>query len=131
MSHFTRVRTQVTQKPVLLRALTALGYQTATATALTPRPRLEGYGGQSRQVDIVVRVPGGRGVGFLQPAPDQPFELVADWMVAGVEEQAFRRRVEQEYAAQVAEDAARAAGWQDLVRTAQPDGTIVITGARC
>lgn len=120
MSHFTRVRTRLTDHDVLVQALRNLGY------AVERRASVRGWRGQTLAADIVVRGTNGYDIGFV--ATQNGFEAVADWSGISEEQEVFIGRIRQEYALLKAESAARRAGWVNLRRIRQDDGAVVLAG---
>ena len=87
MSHFTRLRTRIREKDVLVRALSEMGCDVAEDA------EIQGFEGR-RRVDLAVRMKSGYDVGFSRDA-DGFYEMVADWWgVRGVSEGDFAGRLE-------------------------------------
>lgn len=92
MSHFSRIKTQLTDKDLLLQALKALGFTTEEGPL-----SLQGFGGQHTLVEILVRLPQSFPIGFRKR--DAFFEIVADWSgVRGIQAEEFTQRLLQQYA---------------------------------
>ena len=127
MSHFTRVKTQITDVEVLKRALTDLKYPYAEDAVV------RGYQGKSENAQVVVRPGGDYDIGFIE-GEDGNYQVVADWWGvgkdAGLREQAFLNPVMQRYAyhkvvAQVAQQ-----GFQVVQETVGADQTVKLTVRR-
>lgn len=124
MSHFTRVKVRVRNREFLIQALRNLGYTVEEGA------EVRGWRGQRTTAEIVVRMKGEYDVGFVRSSRGEDYQAVADWMMAGLDQEAFVQSVQQEYALVGAEKAARKSGWTKLWRETQPDGTVVIMGRR-
>lgn len=124
MSHFTRVRTKVKNREQLIQALENLGY------TVEERAEVRGWRGRTERADVVVRLEGKYDIGFKRANRQQAFEVVADWFGVSLEQDAFTNAVQQEYALVGAEVQARKAGWSNLKRHRQEDGTVVLRGRR-
>ena len=92
MSHFSRVNTQMVNKPYLIEALQDLGY--------APRDEpheLRSFGGQVVQVELSVSLKLGAEIGFRKQG--ETYEIVGDWWGAvGMKEKDFTNQVLQRYA---------------------------------
>jgi hypothetical protein len=71
MSHFSRLKTKIKNKEILLQCLTEMGYQ------VTEGGTIKGYAGQ-QTVDLSIQVGRGYGIGFVMNN-DGYYEMVADW----------------------------------------------------
>lgn len=118
MSHFTRVRTEMTDRHLVIEALEEMGHQ------IQEGGRVRGWNGQQETADLVVRQSNGYDIGLRQ-TPSGSFEVVADWMGAG-DQEAFTRRLRQEYAAAAAIAQVRSQGFTDVRRKRTEDGEIEI-----
>src|SRR5687768_14510100 len=73
MSHFTRLRTRMTEKDYLIRALTDLGY-----TWQGGNVEIRGYGGKKMAVEIMIPTHNpGYEIGFSKVGGN--YEIIADW----------------------------------------------------
>ncbi|HEX7122495.1 MAG TPA: DUF1257 domain-containing protein [Gemmatimonadaceae bacterium] len=124
MSHFTKVATQLKRREHIITACRALGYEVAENTDV------RGWREQKMKAEIVCRQANGYDIGFVRENENGTYEIVADWYGAGVRAQDFALRVQREYAAQGALAGAKKAGWRNLKRVVEPDGSILITGTR-
>jgi len=93
MSHFTKIKTEMTRKRCLLEALKDLGYEPRE-----DRSRIGGYGGRQTDVDIVVPTSSSAyQIGFRKDG--EFYEIVADWHgIPHVDAEAFPGRLRQRYA---------------------------------
>lgn len=127
MSHFTRVRTQITDREMLVKALTDLKYQ------VSENATVRGYQGNSLKAELVVKPGGSYDIGFERTAAGQ-YEVVADWWGvqkdAQLNTQAFMNPVTQRYAYHkvVAEVAKQ--GFQVVQEAQGADQTIKVTVRR-
>jgi hypothetical protein len=92
MSHISVIRTQIVERDCLLKALTDLGYSYETGEL-----KLKGYGGQTTNVEILIRRPLSADIGFRHNG--QTYEIVADWFgVLGIKRETFTQQLLQRYA---------------------------------
>ncbi|TYK52551.1 DUF1257 domain-containing protein [Actinomadura decatromicini] len=93
MSHFTKVRTRLTDGGVLRRALAEMGH------TVQPAGRgVRGYLGRRTKAEFKIRPAGGEHeIGFAPS--DEGYVLVADWWgIRGLREEPFVRDLKQKYA---------------------------------
>ncbi|MDB5097235.1 MAG: hypothetical protein JWM80_1656 [Cyanobacteria bacterium RYN_339] len=127
MSHFTRVKTQITDREMLVKALADLKY------SVSENATVRGYQGDKLQAEVVVRPGGGYDIGF-ERGKDGSYQVVADWW--GVENEAklstkaFVEPVTQRYAYHkvVAEVAKQ--GFQVVQEQSGADQTLKVTVRR-
>lgn len=92
MSHFSRIKTQLSDKDLLIQALKALGFTPEEGHLL-----LQGFGGQHTPVEILIRLPRSFPIGFRKNGAF--FEIVADWSgVRGIQAEEFTQHLLQRYA---------------------------------
>lgn len=120
MSHFTRIRTELTDRSLLIEALEEMDLQ------VSENVPVRGWGEQTTTADIVARGENGFDIGFRRSQSGQPFELVADWMGVKVDQEEFRRRLKQEYAAAGAIRGAKQKGMTQITKQYTEDGEIEI-----
>jgi hypothetical protein len=114
MSHFSRIQTQIVDKPFLIMAINDLGFQAEEGNL-----QVEGFLGQKAQVDILIRLKNSNSIGFRKNAGG--FEIVADWAgVRGVNQQSFIQRLTQRYAYHTVLSKIEAQGF-DLVEETKTD----------
>ncbi|MFW9906828.1 MAG: DUF1257 domain-containing protein [Candidatus Thorarchaeota archaeon] len=96
MSHFTKLRTKMTDKECLIKTLSNLNYN------VLENSTIKGYGGRTRKGDIVIKTRGTYDVGFIKSSLDGSFEIIADWYGAartiGMSRGDFLKEVQKEYA---------------------------------
>jgi hypothetical protein len=127
MSHFTRVKTQITDLPLLKRALLDLHY------AILDKAIVRGYKGRHATAEVVVRPGGAYDVGFVKDE-DGSYNLLADWWgvkrACGLSEQTFLAPVLQRYAYHKVLDSVTAQGYQVVEETTSADQTVKLTVRR-
>ena len=122
MSHFTRLKTKITEKAYLLEALRDLEYSPEEGNV-----RIRGYAGN--EVNAEVRVPATQGydIGFVRQGDF--YECVADWYGIRMNRQQFVQRLTQRYAYHAAREKLQAQGF-GLVEEEEEDGQIRLTMRR-
>lgn len=127
MSHFTRVKTQITDVGMLTRALTDLKYPFAENTLV------RGYQGKNEQADVVVKPGGAYDIGFVKAA-DGSYHIVADWWgvekEAKLRERSFLEPVMQRYAYHKVVDEVAKQGFQVVQESVGVDQTVKLTVRR-
>jgi len=103
MSHFTKVKTQLSERRHLRQALEDLAseyrYEISEGNV-----HVRGYHGQTTpcQIKLDLRNQQGYDIGFRQETPEQAFDVVADWWsggpLANFPQQQFLDQVSQRYA---------------------------------
>lgn len=121
MSHFTTVKTKITDLDALKAALTDLGYSVAEGEAT-----VRGWRNTAQTADLAARL-GAFDIGFRQAA-DGTYEAVADWWgvktYEGVSQQDFMRRVTQRYAYHKVVGEAGRQGYSVVEETNEADQSI-------
>jgi hypothetical protein len=99
MSHFSTIKTKLSDRDHLLQALCELGYRPEEGPV-----RVRGYGGSHSKVDIrIASKASGYDVGFRKNGPH--YVCVADWFgVRGIEQQSFLQTLTQRYASIAVKD---------------------------
>jgi hypothetical protein len=115
MSHFTRIRTKLTDIHTVQKALEELGY-----TVLSGRVR--GYRGQEAEADLVVKTDSGYDIGFRDEG--SAVVMVADLWGLRINRDEFLNKVAQKYAYITVVEQAKAQGWQMATEENQEDGSI-------
>ena len=93
MSHFSQIRTEMSVKDYVLRALTDMGFQYEEGEEL----QVHNFGGQKQRVDIKVKLPLSYDVGLRLRGAH--YEIVGDWFgVKGIKQQDFTEKLKQRYA---------------------------------
>ena len=118
MSHFSRIQTQIVDKPLLLRAITDLGFQFEQGSL-----QVEGFLGQKAQVQILLRLKNSYSIGLRENAGN--FEIVADWAgVRGLNQTDFVQRLTQRYAYHATRTRLEAQGFSLVEETKTDTGQI-------
>lgn len=91
MSHFTRIKTQIKDKEVLVRCLKELGYQVHSQS------KIRGYGRRREKIELAVRMDAGYDIGFVRNIGGT-FSIVADWWgVTGTNQRDFSTRLQEQF----------------------------------
>jgi Protein of unknown function (DUF1257) len=121
MSHFTNVRTKLTDLEALKAALADLGYRVTDGGVA-----IRGWRGTSQQADLAARL-GSFDIGFTRGA-DGTYDAVADWWgvrtYEGTTQAEFMRRVTQRYAYHKVLGEARRQGYALVEEETQADQSI-------
>ncbi|MEB3329132.1 MAG: DUF1257 domain-containing protein [Candidatus Sericytochromatia bacterium] len=124
MSHFTRVKTRMTDANVLCEALRDLGYKPELGGAV------RGYAGQAAAAEMVLNPGGAYDIGFARAA-DGTLNVVADWwgvsQETGMREDAFLPPVLQRYAYRTVLAQAAVQGFQVVQEVVGADRGIRLT----
>ena len=127
MSHFTRVRTRITDREKLKLALGDLRHSYKEDTVV------RGYMGQKLKADVVVSPGGAYDIGF-EKAKDGSYQVVADWwgvtQECGLKEQDFLQPVVQRYAYHTVGEQVAKQGFQVVQETVGADPTVKVTVRR-
>lgn len=111
MSHFTSVKTKITDKECLVAALEALYPKQVHADGKT---KTRGYRGSQRNDEIVCKASKTYDVGISRQ-PDGTYSFVADWWgiqtTGGVSEEEFMTAVTRRYSYEVIQSEIRKKGW--------------------
>jgi hypothetical protein len=126
MSHFSRVKTRIKDREILIRCLQEMGYTVQTGGTL------KGYSGQ-RVVDLAIQLEKGYGVGFAMN-PDGSYDIVADWW--GIKDSKKNRlirdlekkvcQIQQEYALKTVLEQTHQQGYSVVDKQVEKDGRIRI-----
>ena len=93
MSHFSRIKTQMKDKDLVLKTLSDLGFQYETGEGLNVR----GFLGAGMPVDVRIKFQNSYDIGLRET--EHGYEVVADWYgVKGITEKALTERLNQRYA---------------------------------
>lgn len=118
MSHFSRIRTQLVNKDLILEALFALGYLPQQG-----RFQIRSSMGDREVVTILLKAPGGHPVGLRKRGVS--FEVIADWnQIEGLTQQEFINRLSQKYAYLAARQQLEAQGFTLVEESNPADGQI-------
>jgi hypothetical protein len=119
MSHFSTIKTQITDAEILIKSLQDLGF-TVASTA-----QVRGHNGLRLQADVVAVLPGHYDLGWTKNA-DGTYDLVADlWGVAKQHnQQQLLYSINQKYAVNKTISEIKRLGYNLTKTTVQEDGTI-------
>lgn len=94
MSHFSKIKTQLTDIEMVKKALEDLGF------SYTHNPDLHilGYANKQQQVDLSIRVGDGYEVGLKKNPVTEAYDIVADWYGVKMNPDYFINKLKQRYA---------------------------------
>jgi hypothetical protein len=115
MSHFTRVKTQLTDIQMVKRVLEDLGHTVTSGI-------VRGYGNQETRADLVVRLDDRVDVGFQQDG--KVVGMIGDFYGSHISPEAFLNKVSQRYAYLTILDQTTDQGWQKVTEETQADGSV-------
>ena len=117
MSHFSKIKTKISDKNCLIKTLLALGYCPEEGLAI------RGYQGSLTRVDIQIKPDAhGYAIGFRKEGEN--YVCVADWFgIRGIEQEAFLQKLTQQYAVEATKDRLLAQGFC-LAEEKRVDGRI-------
>ena len=119
MSHFSRIRTKMVEKDLVMKALADLGFTVEEGESLQVR----GFGGQQTAVDLKVPLKMSYDIGLRYR--EKSYEIVADWFgVRGVKQQEFTQRLNQRYAYHAARAKLESQGFDLVEEEVQETGQI-------
>jgi hypothetical protein len=118
MSHFSRLKTLIVEKELLILALKDLGYQPEEGNV-----EIRGFGGKQTAVEMKINRKYGYDIGFRKN--DETYEVVADWFgVHGIHEKEFVQQLNQRYAYHAACTKLEEQGFSLTSEDVQSDGRI-------
>lgn len=119
MSHFTRLKTRLGDRDILVRSLEDLGYTVRTGDLAA-----RGFAGQRTSVEVLVSSGNaGYDLGFRKR--DGYYELIADWWgISNIQPAAFLARLAQRYAYHVTQMQLQQQGFSLVTEEAMPDGAL-------
>ena len=119
MSHFSTIKTQITDTEILIKSLQDLGFTVETVS------QVRGHNGLRLQADVVVILPGHYDLGWTKNA-DGTFDLVADlWGVAKQHnQQQLIDSINQKYAVNKTIAEIKRLGYSLAKQTVATDGTV-------
>lgn len=127
MSHFTRVRTKITDREKLKHALADLKYQFKEDAVV------RGYQGAKLKAEVVVKLSGEYDIGF-ERGSDGTYQVVADWWGVhkdnGLQENTFVQPVSQRYAYHTVVEQVAKQGFQVVQEATGADQTLKVTVRR-
>jgi hypothetical protein len=119
MSHFTRVKTRMTDRTLIVRALEDLGHRPEVGAV-----EIRGWGGRKQQVEV--RVPTrnrGYDIGFVRS--NGHYDVVADWWgIRDVPQAEFVAGVTRRYAYHATRARLEEQGFSLVQEQAEPDGRV-------
>ncbi len=119
MSHFSTIKTQITDVEILIKSLQDLGFTVQT------NAQVRGHNGLRLQADVVAVLPGHYDLGWTRNA-DETYDLVADlWGVAKQHnQQQLLDSINQKYAVNKTIGEIKRLGYNLTKQQVQADGTI-------
>jgi len=119
MSHFSTIKTQITDAEILIKSLQDLGFIVQTTA------QVRGHNGLRLQADVVAVLPGHYDLGWTRNT-DGTYDLVADlWGVAKQHnQQQLLDAINQKYAVNKTMVEIKRLGYNLAKHTVQADGTI-------
>jgi hypothetical protein len=124
MSHFSELKTKITNRAILIQALEGLGY---TVVEEKGPVEVRGFFGASVAADFKILTKTHYDIGFVK-AEDGNYEIVGDWdllpQVSGLEQDAFLKQVKREYAKTAIGELARAQGYELTSTVSEETGAI-------
>jgi len=119
MSHFSRIKTRIIEKELLISALSDLGYSPEEGEL-----EVRGFGGNRTPVEILLKGKKfGYDIGFKKNG--ESYEIIADWFgVIGVKQKDFVDQVNQRYAYHAARVKLEQQGFALVGEEVQADGKI-------
>src|SRR5438105_13604981 len=125
MSHFSTIKTQITDERILIQSLQDLGF------TVQQQAQVRGHNGLRLQADVVAVLPGHYDLGWTKNA-DGTYDLVADlWGVAKQHnQQQLLDAINQKYAVNKTISEIKRLGYNLAKHTVQADGTIKLNVQR-
>lgn len=121
MSHFSRIRTRLTDKDLVLQALTALGFIWEEGHF-----NLRTVLGDQERVSVRIQGPRNMPIGLRETGTG--FEIIADWsMISGLTQTEFQNRLTQKYAYLATRREMEKQGFTLVEETNAEDGRIHLT----
>ena len=92
MSHFTKVKTNILDKDLLVYTLKEMNYN-----VIEGKPYLKGFEKQNQKVDLLVKLESSYDIGFKKNN-EGVYTIIADWWgVQGINKEKFIRDIKQHY----------------------------------
>lgn len=117
MSHFTVVKCNIKELPLLTKAAIALGLQPVE------RKNVNGYRGQQTTADMVYQVTHKYDVGAVKDPQNGNYNLIADWWGTDQTIPNLSQKLQQEYAVQTVLRRAKLMG-HEVERKIENDGSV-------
>jgi hypothetical protein len=107
MSHFSKIKTQITDKTLLIQAIQELEYVYVPEVI-----SIKGFKGKETKVDLCISIPGETyEIGFL--LANEKYQIVADWWgIGGMDKKTFQHQIMQKYAYLATKQALEKQGFQ-------------------
>ena len=135
MSHFTRLKTRITNKEMLINCLKEMGYE------VRENCTIKGYRYTKHKVDVAVSTKSGYEIGFVMDE-EGVYNVVADWWgISSTSENEFarqleeqfvevERQVQQAYAVRTALEQLKRQGFDIVRQENREDGTVKLLARR-
>jgi hypothetical protein len=119
MSHFSKIKTHITDKDLLIQSIRDLGY-----TVNTDKTSIKGFRGEETPADLCISVPGEKyEIGFL--CKEGRYDIIADWWGLGrLEKKTFHNQLAQKYAYLAAKQSLSQQGFIIAREETAPNGEI-------
>ncbi|MHA1996579.1 MAG: DUF1257 domain-containing protein [Promethearchaeota archaeon] len=122
MSHFTKIKTRLFDKGLIIEALEELKY-TVDELATT----IHGYGGQMKQAEFIVKANKSYDIGFVKEK-DGSYDIVADWYgIRNIKKQDFFNNIKQKYSLGMVKREMKKKGYKMIRTENQADNSIKVT----
>lgn len=130
MSHFSRIKTKITDKNLLIACLNEMGYQILENT------ELKGFN-ETKKVDLLIKMSRGYDVGFSKNAQGS-YDIMADWNgVKKLDSKTFshelveqfetvKNKIKQEYAIKTIEEMTEKSGFELVKKENNLDNSVRI-----
>lgn len=130
MSHFTEVKTKITNRETLKKALVKLGHQVVEGQN-SAGVEVRGYFGETQPADFKILTKSNYDIGF-RLGEDGNYEVVGDWellpKVSDIEQEVFTKAIKREYAHQTILEVAGKMGYSvDYLNQTNEDGQIELS----
>ena len=122
MSHFTKIKTRLIKKELLIKALLELGYNVNDGKVY-----IRGYNSQETEVDVMIST-GNKGydIGFKKEGDS--YNLIADWYgIKDIQPETFLKQVQQKYAYHAVRERMEEQGFELIEEENEEDNTIHLT----
>jgi hypothetical protein len=121
MSHFTTIKTKITDIDALKKALTELGYAISAEKTL-----VKGFNKQTALTDLAIKTGDKFGIGFVLKGTT--YEIIADWWQvnrdAEIKQEDFVAKLTQAYAYHKVLSEIKRHNWTKVQEQKMEDGTI-------
>ena len=121
MSHFTKLKTKLTDPAVLRQALLDLGYEVSRGAV-----QVRGYGGSTRSAELAVKTGSDYGIGFVKEGSS--YSILADWWQvnrdSSIEEHSFTQKLTQRYSYLKVLAEVKRNNWTKVQERVLEDGTV-------